>query len=119
MLYAMVGRHGAAGATVGDNPYVFGGCNVQGEETLGCRRKMGVTCLRHDATGQCFDDLYMFRPTTHTWSYVTSVGNAPSARAGASLVHLRNYLILFGGTNNDGTYNDVYRYGEPCLCKPL
>lgn len=88
-LYGPAGRHGHVSSTDGDSLYIFGGCNVN---------------------GLCHDDLWKFSPRTNSWTLVDASGDLPSARAGASLIHLQNALILFGGTNNDGTFNDIYKF---------
>merc|ERR1712048_570078 len=87
-IYGPAARHDHSSSADGDSVYIFGGCNVN---------------------GTCYDDLWSFSPRTNSWSMVLYSGDAPSARAGASMIHLRNYLILFGGTNNDGTFNDIYK----------
>ncbi len=58
-----------------------------------------------------YDALYVFRPSTGTWTQIPKVGNWPAARRDTSLVWLPSLgkFLLYGGSNGTGAGN---RYGD-------
>ncbi|CAG9769122.1 unnamed protein product [Ceutorhynchus assimilis] len=66
-----------------DSMYVFGGCT---------------------SAMTTFNDLWKLNLSTRTWGRPLAMGTYPSPKACSSLVHYKDYLVLFGGWTYPPTY---------------
>ncbi|KAI9495965.1 hypothetical protein BDB00DRAFT_178716 [Zychaea mexicana] len=64
--------------------------------------------------GRYLDDMVAFNTNTYPsnpqWEYITPNGDGPSARAGHASVIFDNKLYIFGGTDGDHLYNDIWAF---------
>ena len=62
-----------------------------------------------DADGRYLKELMIFNQDKNVWQIVKTKGLLPNERAFATMTNVRdNYLLLFGGENSIGTFNDIY-----------
>jgi hypothetical protein len=80
-------RYGHTATAIDNNIYFFGG--TDGE--------------------QYYSDLYILNTENMKWSIATTQGTAPEPRAGHTCVlYSGEQLLVFGGGNNEKTFNDLY-----------
>jgi N-acetylneuraminic acid mutarotase len=53
------------------------------------------------------NDLFCFDPATKEWSKVNVNGSSPVAREGHVAVAFNQFLVICGGKNDDGLFNDI------------
>ncbi|KAI9270652.1 hypothetical protein BDA99DRAFT_569950 [Phascolomyces articulosus] len=64
--------------------------------------------------GRYLNDMVAFNtktyPSNPQWEFITPNGDGPSARAGHASVIFENKLYIFGGTDGDHLYNDIWAF---------
>jgi len=81
-------REAHAAVEVGSRIYVIGGC---------------VQEIR------CYNDVHIFDTDDYSWSQVPITGDAPEPRGGHSATLVGTDIFVFGGSNSDTTFGDVYK----------
>jgi N-acetylneuraminic acid mutarotase len=56
-----------------------------------------------------FGDLYAFDTRTNEWSQLSTIGTAPTPRAGYGMAALNNEIYLFGGKDKEKRTSDLFK----------
>ncbi len=75
-------------ALIADNyMVVFGGCYLE---------------------SKCFNDVYFLDLISNEWQHIQTSGSTPSPRQGHSAIMYGSNMWIYGGSSNDGFFNDFY-----------
>eukprot|EP01080_Neovahlkampfia_damariscottae_P002499 gene2499-3205_t len=56
------------------------------------------------------DELYEFNFESHLWKLIKPSGNIPTPRSHHTCIRYSNFILVFGGKNENKIFNDLYKF---------